>query len=120
MRSRALAIASTSTGHITGSLTRSRVSGIVGSLHIDMHIALLVVRYQHAPRTAAHLAVLDVLLRGAAAGVECDLVFLAAVGAHHGGFRFRCAVTEGEILFGIVVWVVAVLAHHARCNRLAL
>src|SRR5690349_11944277 len=56
MRSRALVIASRSTGHTD----RGSTSGIIRGIEVNVSGAVLIVRHEHVPRAAAHLTVLDV------------------------------------------------------------
>ena len=70
---------------------------LVERRHLHVGAAGRVVAHGHAPRLAAHLAVLDVVLRPAAAGIERDVHRLAAVRAVHGRRGVRGAVAAREI-----------------------
>lgn len=65
--------------------------------HGDLGSAIRAVRDRDAPRLTAHLAILDVLLAGAAAGIDCDDDRFATVWAAYGCFRVCRAVSEREI-----------------------
>src|SRR5678809_503317 len=77
------------------------------------------IMYGDAPGLAAHLAVLDVVLRVAAAGVEADRVGLAAVGTRHDAARVGRSVAEWELpveieLVGLVVALIVESKAHRR------
>jgi len=77
---------------------------IVGRFYGRFGVTLHVVVHEDTPRPAAYLAVLDVVLRLATAGVERQDVLLAAVGAADGRFGVGCAVAEG--IFFVEIFVV--------------
>src|SRR5512147_2652932 len=96
-------------------MTKSDAAVVRG---LDAHVgaALGVVAHEHAPGLTAHLAVLDVLLRGPAARIERDGVHLAAVRAAHVPFGVGGAIAEGELRVESdgIVWVVEKKAHVVR------
>src|SRR5690242_19797450 len=106
MRSRAAVIASRSIGQ-TG---RSSVSRIVSGIEVDVDGAGAVVGDEHAPGSAADLAVFDVVLRLSAPGVHCDLVFFTAVWTDDGGGGIGRAVAKRKVFDR----VVAVAVHTER------
>src|SRR5687768_9796853 len=105
MRSRAATISS----RPTGQRDRSR-SGIVGSLEVNVSGARLVIRHDDSPGAATDLAILDVLLRLAAARVDGDLVLLAAVRAHDGRAGVGGTVPQREVIDR----VVAIASHDQK------
>src|SRR5258708_18514987 len=96
-----------STGRRCTNSPRLREKCRLAGLFLDAHVrlAFFIVADRHPPRLAAHLAVLDVLLHGAAARVEGDLVLLAAVRARHGDHGVGAAVARVEV-FRLVVDIV--------------
>src|SRR5580765_8223693 len=111
MRSRAAAMSSKAIGH-TERRSSSSTSGIIGRVEVNVNGARTVVRDLYSPRLAAHLAVLNVLLRGAAPRVDANLVLFSAVWAHDMGHRIGGPVAEREVFDR----VVAIPVHGSRCN----
>src|SRR5687768_369595 len=98
IRSRAAVIASRSTGQVDRWIT----SGIIRSLELNVNGAGAVVRHEHAPRPAAHLTILDVLLGRTAARIDADLVLFAAVRTGHRRAGVGRTVAQGEVVDRIV------------------
>src|SRR5712691_2714085 len=69
----------------TGGGRRSRVEQLLDGEQLNVYSSGSVVPQPHPPRAAAHLAILDVLLRPPASGIERDGHRLATVGAGHVG-----------------------------------
>src|SRR5258708_7363434 len=109
-----------STGRRCTNSSRLRAKSRLARLFLDAHVrlAFFIVADCDAPRLAAHLAVLDVLLHGAAARVEGDLVLLAAVRARHGDHGVGAAVARVEV-FRLVVEIVDHGTPKWSCCRLA-
>src|SRR5207249_2817020 len=73
------------------------VSG-VERLDRDVGSARRAVAHRHAPRAAADLAVLDVLLQDAASGVETELARRSAVRAHDQRLGVSGAIALGKVI----------------------
>src|SRR4051812_5763954 len=86
----------------------SKVS-FVECRRFDGRRTVLAVMYEHAPGLAADLAVLDVVLRGAAAWIEADRVLFAAVGADHHAAGVGRAVAEWKVAVEIELVVAVVV-----------
>src|SRR5689334_23609103 len=108
MRSRAATMSSS----VMGQAERGSVSGIIGGVEVNVGCAGPVVRDRDPPGPTAHLAVFNVLLRGAASRIDGDLVRFSAVWADHMGDRVRSAIAKRKVLDR----VVAITAHESRCN----
>src|SRR5690349_2655100 len=108
IRSRAAAMSSS----VMGQAERGSVSGIIGSVEVNVNRPGPVVRDGDPPGLTAYLAVFNVLLRGAASRIDGDLVRLSAVWADHMSDRVRRAVAQWKVFDR----VVAIPAHEPRCN----
>jgi hypothetical protein len=82
---------------------RASESARVRRLHIHASAPVVLVADDHAPRLAAHLTVLDVLLRASAPGIERDLVELATVGTANLRLGVGGAVAQREFAIEEVV-----------------
>ncbi len=56
-----------------GAVVSARDSLLIERLYADFSRAVFTILHAHAPRLATDLAVLDVLLRGSATGIDRDL-----------------------------------------------
>jgi hypothetical protein len=93
--------------------SRGGPSTTVGGLHAHRRAAIFEVGHVDAPGLAAHLTVLDVLLRRATARIQRHRAELAAVRTCDLGLGVRHAVAEWELLvqrLDVVRVLVAVVA----------
>jgi hypothetical protein len=95
-------------GHAATAGRRGAGSLVVECRHRDVGFPI-VVAHADAPRIAAHLTVLDVLLRRPAAGIERDLDRLAAVRTLDRRVDVGGAITKGK--FVVEVELVVRQAH---------
>ena len=63
--------------------------GLFGGIHLDKRGTCIIKRHEQLPRSTTNLAILNVLLRRAATGIQSDDQFLSTMKTSHGCFCIK-------------------------------